>query len=167
MMGAFSVACQKPEIWHEYRSPEGTFVVEFPGKSEETSRTSPLSNGDVKYPQIRWNGNGVSLDITYAEIPDLRVLNKDEAKEYYEFLRTQMVKMNHSQLMQSEDIIVNGKSGQDFTEVRQGGKVARYRLFLLGTKLLSLRAEQDVGVRPITETSSTVEKFMTSLRFPE
>ena len=109
----------------------------------------------------------MTLDISYSEIPDLRPLNSEDAKEYYEFLRTQTVKMNNSQLMEANDTTVNGKLGQDFTEVRPGGKVTRYRLFLLGTKLLSLRAEQDIGIRPAAETSSTVEKFMTSLRFPE
>ena len=164
---AWIVACQKPEVWQEYRSPDQTFVVEFPGKPKETTRTSPLGNGDVKYPRIVWSGNGITLDITYSEIPDLRVLNADEAKEYYEYLRTQTIKLNHSQLMQADDITVNSKLGQDFTEVRPGGIVARYRLFLLGTKLLSLRAEQDVSIRPMAETTSTVDKFMTSLRFLE
>lgn len=166
-IAAFSFACQKLEIRQEYQSPNRDFIVSFPGKPNETTHTSQLSNGDVKYPKVVWTGKGVTLDISYSEIPDLRPLNSDEAKEYYEFLRTHTIKMNNSQLMESNEVTVNGKIVQDFTEVRLGGKVTRYRLFLLGTKLLSLRAEQDVNVRPMAATTSTVENFMTSVRFPD
>lgn len=165
----FSVhlACQKPQVWHDYKSSNQEFSVRFPGKPDETTRTSPLSNGEVSYPRVRWTGRGVTLDLSYSEIPDLRQLNRDETKEYYEYLRSQTISLNQSQLMESKDITVNGKLGLDFTEVRSVGKVARFRLFLIGTKLLSIRAEQDVNVRPIAETSSLVEEFMTSVRFPE
>lgn len=162
-----SAACQTPEGWQEYRPADGAFAVYFPGKPDDVTRTSPLGNGETKYPKVVWNGNGVSVDVTYAEIPGLAPLQGEQLKEYYEFLRSQTIKMNHSQLMETNEVTVNGRLGQDFTEVRPGGKVSRYRLFLIGTKLLSLRSEQDVGVRPMAETRGTVDKFMTSLRFTD
>lgn len=160
-------ACQNQEIWREYQPPSREFKVQFPGIPKETKQTSPLGNNDFKYPKVSWTGDGVALDISFSEIPDLRPLNSDEVKEYYEFLRTQTVKMNNSQLMEANEVSISGKTGHEFTEVRGGGLVVRYRLFLLGTKLLSLRAEQDVGVRPMAETGWTVQKFMESLRFSE
>lgn len=166
LLAVITGACQKPLVWQDYRPANQDFTVKFPDKPNETTRTSPLGD-DVKYPKVVWNGKGVTLDLTFAEIPDLRPLNRDETKEYYEYLRGQTISLNKSKLMESTDITVNGKLGNDFTEVRPGGKVTRFRLFLLGTKLLSLRAEQDVNILPMADTSSVVEQFMSSLSFPE
>ena len=155
--------CQVPNVWREYRSPDGAFTAQFPGDAEVATRTSPLTP-EVKYPVVTWNEPGLKLEIVFQEIPNLRPLSADEAKEYYEFLRTQTIKLNHSQLMESNDIALGGKPAADYTEVRAAGRVARHRLVLLGTKLLALNAEQDVGVKPQSETSPTVDQFMASLK---
>ena len=155
--------CRTPTVWREYRSPDGSFSIQFPGDAQTTAKTSPLSP-DVKYPVVNWTSTGLLREVTYSEIPNLRALNPDETKEYYEFLRTQTIKLNHSQLMDSAEVTLNGKLAEDFTEVRPGGKVARYRMVLLGTKLLIVKGEQDVGVTPASETSPTVDQFMSSLK---
>lgn len=72
--------------WKEFVSEEGKFKARFPVTPEQTIRTSPLGNGKIQHPKIEVSLPQMNFSVYYGDIPDLKNLNQDELKDYYNYL---------------------------------------------------------------------------------
>ncbi|CAN5469176.1 hypothetical protein BH10ACI1_BH10ACI1_29060 [soil metagenome] len=152
--------------WREFISKEGNFKVNFPKKPEQTTRTSPLGNGKIQYPKIEVSLPQIYLSVYFSEIEDLRILNQDETKSYYDYLKDQTIKLNNSKLISEQDIIIRGKLAREFIESRND-KLVTYRILLINKMLYQLRTEIDDSAKNDTEVKKISEEFLNSFQIIE
>lgn len=149
--------------WKEFVSEEGNFKLKFPQTPEQTTRISPFGDGKIQHPKIEVSLPKMNFSVFYGDIPDLKDLNDDELKSYYEFLQEKTVKLNSSQLISKRQISIDNKAGYEFVESRND-KLVTYKLLLIKKRLYQLKTEIYSSLKNDSEVEKDIEKFFSSFQ---
>ncbi len=142
-----------PETWVEFKAPDGSFTIDFPGKP--LARQQKLSSGVGRVVNYSWSVSTPDNTylVSYFDLPGDALLTLDASVKAYLTARK-------GTLVSAKDLRQGAARGKEFTVRLEENQASRVRLYEVGARRYQLVVEGPEA----NVTSADADRFMNSFK---
>ena len=144
--------------WTEFRSEEGRFSVQFPGKPEFESLTLTTKQGRVVANTVKVDTAAFTWLVTYLDLPQNADLSNPE--RVFNEARDQLLRATKATLQHQNSLTLDTYAGSEII-LRFSGGQARVRYFLVRTRLYEVAVTR---LDLLSLSQESIERFLRSFR---